>query len=80
MRQQDYLQQLSLLTLPIFLQEGQEYCFVVLSNSLEYKVWISQMGERDVGGSNRVISSQPHLGLCLNHKIIEHGMQCNHKI
>ena len=47
---------------PIFLQEGQEYCFVVLTNSLEYKLWISQMGESDVGGSNRVISSQPHLG------------------
>ena len=47
---------------PIYLQEGQEYCFVVMSNSLEYKVWISQMGESDVSGSNRVISAQPHLG------------------
>ena len=46
---------------PIYLQEGQEYCFV-LSNSLDYKVWISQMGEPDVGGTNRIISSQPHLG------------------
>ena len=47
---------------PIYLEEAQEYCFVVMSNSLEYKVWISQMGESDVSGSNRVISSQPHLG------------------
>ena len=47
---------------PIYVQEGIEYCFVVLSNSLDYKVWISQMGEADVSGSNRVISSQPHLG------------------
>ena len=47
---------------PIYLQEGQEYCFAVLTNSLDYKVWISQMGESDVSGSNRVISSQPHLG------------------
>nr|BAR35960.1 VrlC protein [uncultured Mediterranean phage uvMED] len=47
---------------PIFLEEAQEYCFVVMSNSLEYKVWISQMGETDVSGSNRIISSQPHLG------------------
>ena len=47
---------------PLYLQEGIEYCFVVMSNSLEYKVWISQMGEADVSGSNRVISSQPHLG------------------
>ena len=47
---------------PIYLQEGIEYCFVVMTNSLEYKVWISQMGEVDVSGSNRVISAQPHLG------------------
>ena len=47
---------------PIFLQAGAEYCFVVMSNSLEYKVWISQMGEQDVSGTKRVISSQPHLG------------------
>ncbi len=47
---------------PIFLQKGTEYCFVVMSNSLEYKVWISQMGEQDVGGTKRVISAQPHLG------------------
>ena len=47
---------------PIYLQEGIEYCFVVMTNSLDYKVWISQMGETDVSGSNRVISSQPHLG------------------
>ena len=47
---------------PIFLQESTEYCFVVMSNSLEYKVWISQMGEQDVSGTKRVISAQPHLG------------------
>ena len=33
-----------------------------MSNSLEYKVWISQMGEQDVSGTKRVISAQPHLG------------------
>ena len=33
-----------------------------MTNSLDYKIWISQMGEVDVSGSNRVISSQPHLG------------------
>ena len=45
---------------PIFLQEGTEYCFAVLTNSLEYKVWISQMGEAEVSGG--LVSSQPHLG------------------
>ena len=47
---------------PVYVQEGQEYCFVTMTNSLEYKIWISQMGEADVSGSNRLISSQPTLG------------------
>jgi hypothetical protein len=47
---------------PLYLQEGQEYALVVLSNSLDYKIWITQMGETDVSGTNRVISSQPYLG------------------
>ena len=47
---------------PVYIQEGTEYCVVVMTNSLEYKIWISQMGERDVSGSNRFVSTQPHLG------------------
>ena len=47
---------------PVYLQEGQEYCFVTMTNSLEYKIWITQMGEADVSGSKRLISTQPHLG------------------
>ena len=47
---------------PIYLQEGQEYCFVTMTNSLDYKIWISQMGEADVSGTGRLISTQPHLG------------------
>ena len=47
---------------PVYVQEGQEYCFVTMTNSLEYKIWISQMGEADVSGSNRIISSQPTIG------------------
>ena len=31
---------------PVYFQEGQDYCFVVLSNSLDYKIWISQMNEK----------------------------------
>ena len=50
------------LTLQYIYKRGQEYCFVVMTNSLDYKIWISQMGETDVSGSNRVISGQPHLG------------------
>ena len=47
---------------PVYLKEGIEYCLVVMTNSLNYKVWISGLGETDVSGSNRIISTQPHLG------------------
>jgi len=47
---------------PIYLKQGAEYCVVVRTNSLEPKVWISRMGETDIGGL-RVISKQPHLGV-----------------
>ena len=47
---------------PIYLSQGVEYCFVTLTDSLFYKVWISEMGQLDVGGS-RLVSEQPHLGV-----------------
>ena len=47
---------------PIFLNEGREYCIVVLTDSLFYRLWISEMGQLDVGGS-RLVSEQPHLGV-----------------
>ena len=47
---------------PVYLKEGIEYCLVAMTNSLNYKVWISGLGESDVSGSNRIISTQPHLG------------------
>ena len=47
---------------PVYLKEGIEYCLVVMTNSLDYKVWIAGLGEVDVSGSNRIISTQPHLG------------------
>ena len=47
---------------PVYLKQGNEYCVVVRTNSLEPKVWISRMGETDIGGL-RVISKQPHLGV-----------------
>ena len=47
---------------PVYLKEGIEYCLVVMTNSLNYKVWISGLGETDVSGTNRIISTQPHLG------------------
>ena len=47
---------------PVYLKEGIEYCLVVMTNSLNYKVWIAGLGETDVSKDNRIISTQPHLG------------------
>ena len=48
---------------PVFLQQGTEYCVVVQTASLDYLMWISQVGEIDVGGTNRLVSRQPYLGV-----------------
>jgi len=46
---------------PIYIQNKQEFCIVLASNSPNYKVWIAQLGETEIGGT-RTISSQPTLG------------------
>ncbi len=48
---------------PVYIQGGTEYCVVVRTNSLNYRLWIAQMNELEVSGSNRVVSKQPHLGV-----------------
>lgn len=53
---------------PVFLEGGNDYALVVLSNSNEYNVWISRMTEVDVSTSNKpeaekiIVSQQPSLG------------------
>jgi len=47
---------------PVYLKQGLEYCLVVRTNSLDYRLWISQMGERDLSGTGRTVSTQPYLG------------------
>ena len=47
---------------PIYVRENREYCLVVLSDSNEYKLWISRMGEDDVT-NDRTISEQPYAGV-----------------
>jgi len=47
---------------PVYVTENREYCLVVLSDSNEYKLWISRMGEDDVT-SDRTISEQPYAGV-----------------
>ena len=46
---------------PVFCQQGVEYAFLVMTNSPEYKVFISRMGETDINGA-RTVSEQPHIG------------------
>ena len=47
---------------PVYIKASVEYCFVLLSDSNEYKVWISRMGDVEVSG-DRTISEQPYAGV-----------------
>ncbi len=46
---------------PVYLRQELEYAIVVASDSPTYKIWISRLGETDIGGT-RAISTQPTLG------------------
>ena len=47
---------------PVFLNQGREYAIVILANSQAYRMWIAQLGENEVGTTNR-ISKQPTTGV-----------------
>lgn len=47
---------------PVYVQDNQEYAIVLSSDSNNYKVWISQLGD-DIPGSSRTISEQPYNGV-----------------
>lgn len=47
---------------PVFVEGGQEYAIVILSNSTKYRVWIAEIGDT-VPGRNMVISKQPYNGV-----------------
>jgi hypothetical protein len=46
---------------PVYLSEGNDYCFVLRTRSLNYKVWVSRLNENDVT-TNQVINKQPAVG------------------
>ena len=46
---------------PIYLMNNTEYCFVLISDSLNYNVFISELGENDLISGDR-IGEQPYLG------------------
>lgn len=46
---------------PVTLQTGQEYAVVLLANSINYEVYLSEIGQT-ILGTDRLISSQPYMG------------------
>jgi hypothetical protein len=47
---------------PVYLLQNTEYCFVVLSDSIDYQMYIGRIGENELG-SQRLISQQPYTGV-----------------
>ena len=48
---------------PVFLEAGVEYALKVLSNSVAYEVWISQIGDADINNPTKYVTQQPYLGV-----------------
>lgn len=46
---------------PVVLEGQKDYCFVLLSNSDEYEVWVSRMGEKEIS-TGQQITTQPSMG------------------
>ena len=47
---------------PVYVMEGVEYALVVKTNTPDYKIWLTVLGDAEIGGS-RNISTQPHSGV-----------------
>lgn len=47
---------------PVYVEDNQEYCVVLASDSNNYRAWISQLGDI-IPNSNRTISEQPYNGV-----------------
>lgn len=47
---------------PVYLKDKEEYCIIVQSSSINYKCWISQVGDKDIL-STKNISKQPYMGV-----------------
>lgn len=52
---------------PVFLQNGVEYCFVLISNSNQYQVYTATLGGTMIN-SDRIISQQPYAGVLFESK------------
>ena len=47
---------------PVYVEENGEYCIVLYTDSINYKVWISELGQNELG-TDRRISQQPYAGV-----------------
>ena len=47
---------------PVYVQENIEYTLVVKTSLPDYKIWTTNLGDEEIGGS-RTISTQPHTGV-----------------
>lgn len=48
---------------PVYLADGVEYCFVVMTNSDKYKLWVAELGQNDVTNTTYRITEQPYNGV-----------------
>ena len=48
---------------PVYLTGGVEYCFVVMTNSDKYKLWVAELGQNDVTNTTYRITEQPYNGV-----------------
>jgi len=47
---------------PVYVKPDTEYCIVLLSDSNDYYVWISQLGQKQIGKTS-IIDKQPYAGV-----------------
>lgn len=47
---------------PVYVQNATEYAIVLLANSINYRVWVSQLGQKDVI-TGKMIDAQPYAGV-----------------
>ena len=38
---------------PVFVEENEEYCVVIYTDSINYKVWVSELGQNEIGTEDR---------------------------
>ena len=64
---------------PVYLQNDTEYAVAIETDSSDYEIWASKLGETEIATSTTV-TTQPHLVLCLDHKTQVHGQKIYLKI